>query len=102
MSASVTSLNMTSPVPVGEQRFIPARFRVFANYDLGKWGVEGKEVQPGLWRAWMYQIFMGGFWRMITTPSDNESGSGFDPGAGLDSVYGVAGPTRSGSDFFQR
>jgi hypothetical protein len=34
LSASGTLLNTPSSIPIGEQRFIPARFRVFANYDL--------------------------------------------------------------------
>ena len=58
---TVTSLNMTSPIPAGEPAIIPARFRIFVNYDLQNPGVEGKEVQPGLLRALMYQNSRRGF-----------------------------------------
>ena len=46
---------MTSPIPAIEHGIIPARFRIFPNYDPGKTGVEGKEVQPGLLRGPLYQ-----------------------------------------------
>ena len=59
--APATLLNTPSSIPSGKLRFIPARFRVFANYDLGKWGVEGKEVLAGPVRAPLYQNYFGGF-----------------------------------------
>jgi len=74
------------PFPSGDRLFIPARFRVFANYDLWKSGVEGKEVQQGLQRARMYQISHGSilegdycFLRCAASP-------GPDPGASLHPV----------------
>jgi len=52
---------MTSPIPAGDRPVIPARFRIFPNYDLPNPRVEGKEVQPGSQRALMYQNSHRGF-----------------------------------------
>jgi hypothetical protein len=40
---------------------IPARFRIFPNYDLPNPGVGGKKGQPGSQRALMYQNSHRGF-----------------------------------------
>lgn len=63
---------MTSPVPAVEQRFIPARFRVFTNYDLPNTGVGGKEVQPRPQRALVYQNSYGGFQEGNKTLTDDK------------------------------
>jgi hypothetical protein len=47
MATTGMSLNMTSPIPTLEPRIIPARFRIFVNYDRMKQEREGIEVQPG-------------------------------------------------------
>jgi len=52
---------MTSAIPVDDRPVIPARFRIFPNYDLSNMGIEGNVVQPGSQRALMYQNFYRGF-----------------------------------------
>jgi hypothetical protein len=47
LSVTVTLLNTTSSIPAGDRAIIPARFRIFPNYDPQNPGVGGKDVQPG-------------------------------------------------------
>ena len=47
MATTGMSQNMTSLIPALEPRIIPARFRIFVNYDRMKQEKEGKELQPG-------------------------------------------------------
>ena len=48
---TITSLNVTSPIPDGNRPVFRPAFRFFGNYDLWNPGGEGKEVQPGLLRV---------------------------------------------------
>jgi hypothetical protein len=71
LSVSVTLLNMTLSIPTGDRPIIPARFRVFPNYDLSNPWIGGKVVQPGLQRALMYQNSHRGFLTMIIHTTDD-------------------------------
>jgi len=63
---------MTSFVPMGDHPVIPARFRIFPNYDLQNPGDAGNEIQPGSQQAPMYQNSRRDF--LNTTGHQNAEG----------------------------
>jgi len=62
---------MTSSIPAGDNSVIPARFRIFPNYDLSNPGIEGTVVQPGTQRALVYQNSLRSFLTVKDVLSDD-------------------------------
>jgi hypothetical protein len=93
---AVTLPNTTSSIPVGDLQIIPARFRIFPNYDLQNPGTGGKEIQPGLQRAPLYQNSHRGFQDGDSCPLRREAWQILDPGARLNFEHARGGARPAG------